>query len=228
MRRSVRLAPIRLGHWEQAGARGVEMLTLNHDPDTGARTALIRSAPRDGIEDKSHYHHCEEEFLCLAGRFSFDGQHWMRPLSYACYPSHVVHGTRVSVPGGYLLYLRTSGSTQAYVAAQEAECATADPIIQYVREPAATTGFRRRVLRTQPEMDAAVTLWGFADDARDIFQHFPAATPLEVLVFRPGSEALDGEDSLALAYGHFGPGDVRPCFDADGSSVALVHSGRWA
>ena len=230
------MAPIHLVGWEPAGARGVEMLTLNQDSNTGARTTLIRSVPRDGVEHKSHYHHCEEEFLCLAGRFSFDEPHWLRPLSYACYPSHAVHGTRVSVPGGYLLYLRTSGSTQAYLAGEpvtDTACQplvlenTLDPFRENLPCQAGPAAIRRRVLRTQPEIDAAVTLWEFRENARDIFQHFPAVTPLEVLMFRAGSEAADAADSLSLAYGYIGPGGARPCVDADGPTFALVHSGHW-
>lgn len=246
MRRSVPLAPIQLDRWEPAGAAGVEMVTLNQDLDSGARTALIRSVPRDGVERKSHFHHCEEEFLCLAGRFSFDGRHWMQPLSYACYPSHFIHGTRVSVPGGYLLYLRTSGSTQAFVASEPVTIETskqvmppdAEPILaaEHAFEPfregptrqSAPERIRRRSLRSQPQINAEVTLWEFGDNAGEMFQHFPDATPLEVLIFRAGPEAVDGTDSLVLAYGYFAPGDVRPALETEGLAFALVHSGGWA
>ncbi len=245
MRQSVPLAPIRLGPWETASARGIEVLPLNQDPGTGARTALIRSVPRDGVERKAQYHHCEEEFLCLAGRFTFDGLHWMRPLSYACYPPHVVHGARVSVPGGYLLYLRTSGSTQAYSVAEPVmdeayhhpDSLVLEPIV--VREhtlehlqagtndPAAPIRIRRFVLRAQPEKGTEAALWEFGHGAKDIFQHFPDATPLEVLVIRPGSESTDSPGSPSLAYGYYGPDDARPSIDAEGPVLAMVHSGPW-
>jgi hypothetical protein len=246
MRQSVPLTPIGPGPWEAAGARGIEVLPLNQDPGTGARTALIRSVPREGVECKAQYHHCEEEFLCLAGRFTFDGLHWMRPWSYACYPPHVVHGARVSVPGGYLLYLRTSGSTHAYAVAEPVtteayhhpDSRVLEPIVvlettlehlqQDTNEQAAPIRIRRRILRTQPEKDAEVTLWEFDPGARDLFRHFPAATPLEVLIVRAGAEAVDGTGADSLAYGCYGPGDVRPSIDAEGRVVALVHSGSWA
>jgi hypothetical protein len=246
MRQSVPLAPVRPASWKAAGARGIELLPLNHDPGNGARTALIRSVPREGVECKAQYHHCEEEFLCLAGRFTFDGLHWMRPWSYACYPSQVVHGARVSVPGGYLLYLRTSGSTQAYAVAEpvsdeayhQPDSPALEPIVvlenalERVQEhrvgQAPPTRIRRRILRAQPEKDAEVALWEFDPGARDLFRHFPAATPLEVLIVRAGAETADVTGADSLAYGCYGPGDARPSIDAEGRVVALVHSGSWA
>jgi hypothetical protein len=233
------------------------MLTLNHDPATGARTALIRSVPRQGVERRAHYQHCEEELLCLAGRFTFDGVHWMRALSYACYPPQVVHGARVSVPGGYLLYLRTSGPTQAYPVAEpvreeayhSADSGILAPILvlEHTLQPLQdslareasidTPGERhhtaakrtpRRVLRTDPPRQAEVSLCEFGESERELFQHFPAATPLEVLMVRVGAEAGDTLDSRSLSYGFYGPGDARPAIDADGRAVALVHSGPWA
>jgi hypothetical protein len=244
MRQSIPLAPIGPGSWEAAAAAGVEVLPLNRDPGTGARTALIRSTPRTGVERKAQYHHCEEEFLCLAGRFTFDGHHWMRPGAYACYPPHVVHGARVSVPGGYLLYLRTSGSTQAYPVPEpvsdlpyhHADALVPEPIVVLehpLELPDGETGgqaprvpFRRRVLRTRPEPDAEVTLWEFGDGARDLFQHFPAGMPLEVLIVR--ADAAGGTDAPSLAYGCYGPTDSRPSIDAEGPVLALVHAGSWA
>lgn len=246
MRQSVPLAPIRPGPWEAAGPRGIEVLPLNQDPGTGARTAMIRSVPRDGVERKTQYHHCEEEFLCLEGRFTFDGLHWMRPLSYACYPSHVVHGARVSVPGGYLLYLRTSGPTQAYAVAEplkdeayhHPDAQVLEPIVvlehtleqlqQDTNGHEAPIRIRRLVLRTQPETGAEATLWEFGSGARNLFQYFPAAVPLEVLIVRPGSGSADSPGSQSLAYGYYGPGDVRPSIDAEGRVFAMVHSGPWA
>lgn len=258
MRRSVPLTPLGSGHWESAGAVGVEMLTLNHDPATGARTALIRSVPRHGVERRAHYQHCEEELLCLAGRFTFDGVHWMRPWSYACYPPQVVHGARVSVPDGYLLYLRTSGPAQAYPVAEpvqdEAYHSPDSGILERIvvlehtleslqyspttsaaatypaaaTDPMAANCPRRRVLRTDPPRQAEVSLWEFGDSDCDLFQHFPAATPLEVLIVRVGAGAGDTLDPLPLSYGFYGPGDARPAIDADGLAVALVHSGPWA
>jgi hypothetical protein len=258
MRRSVPLAAVGSGHWEATGAVGIEMRTLNHDPVTGARTALIRSVPRQGVERRAHYQHCEEELLCLAGRFTFDGVHWMRALSYACYPPQVVHGARVSVPGGYLLYLRTSGPTQAYPVAEpvtdeayhSADSGILEPIVvlEHTLEPlqdsptdeaaakrqaAATDQVaaecpRRRVLRTEPTRQAEVSLWEFGDSDRDLLRHFPVATPLEVLIVRVGAEAGDTADSPSLSYGFYGPGDARPSIDAYGPTVALVHAGPWA
>jgi hypothetical protein len=170
----------------------------------------------------------------------------MGPFSYACYPPQVVHGASVSVPGGYLLYLRTSGSTELYPVSEPVmEEAYHHPDSQVLEKIVVLEHTRRRgsgkrvaqaspilmhprVLRAKPEGDAAVTLWEFDSGARNLFQHFPPATPLEVLLVRPGSEAAEGMDSRYLAYGCYGPGDARPSIDAEGDVVALVHAGSWA
>lgn len=246
MRQSVPLSLVDSVRWDAVGAPGIEMLLLNQDPATGARTSLIRSVPRDGIEPRAQYHHCEEEFLCLAGRFTFDGVHWMRPFSYACYPAHVVHGARVSVPGGYLLYLRTGGNTQVYPVAEplqneayhHSSCRVLEPIVvlEHTREPAqqdpnghtAPSRILRRLLRATQARDAEVTLWEFGDGTRDIFQHFPVDTPLEVLIVRADSDDSASGESRCASYGYYRAGDARPSVDAEGRCVALVHSGPWA
>ncbi len=79
---------------------------------TGARTLLLRSAPRPAIEitDRRPQHHpVDEEFLCLDGRFTLEGSEWLTPLTYVYYPAGLVHGFRVDIPDGYEVYLRNSG-----------------------------------------------------------------------------------------------------------------------
>jgi hypothetical protein len=246
MRQHVPFGPIAADRWEAAGAQGIELLPLNQDPDKGARTALIRSIARPGFECRAQYHRCEEEFLCLAGLFTFDGVNWMRPLSYACYPPYVVHGARVSVPGGYLLYLRTSGSPQPYFvdepvtneAYHHPEAPAPEPIILLDRtldprravadDGTAANGIRRRVLRTQPATAAKVTLWEFPAGERDIFRHFPAAMPIEVLIAPAGADPTGAMDAHSMAYGCYGAGDPRPRFDTSALTIALVHTGNWA
>lgn len=241
MRPSVAFGPVPSHGWEAAGAAGIELLPLNRDPASGARTALIRSVPRSGVERKAQYHQCEEEFLCLAGRFTFDGMRWMRPLSYACYPPQVVHGARVSVPGGYLLYVRTSGSTQAYAVQRPVsdqayhleDSRVHEPVVLLEHPPAPlpgapdTPGIRQRVLRVDPGTRASVTLWEFPGGARDLFHHLPAATPLEVLLVAVNAPVDEGPACDVLAYGCYGAEEVRPSYDATGSVIALVHAGPW-
>jgi hypothetical protein len=86
----------------------------------------------------------------------------------------------------------------------------------------------RRLLRTHPANGAEVTLWEFGNGAENIFQHFPAAVPLEVFVFGGGSGSADGSRPQCHAYGYYGPGDARPSINAVGPVFALVHSGHWA
>jgi hypothetical protein len=52
------------------------------------------------VEHKAQYHPGHEEFLCLDGRFTFDGVDWFVPGSYVHFPPRTVHGASVQVPGG--------------------------------------------------------------------------------------------------------------------------------
>jgi len=50
--------------------------------------------------------------MCLAGRFTLEGTHWLTPLTYVYYPARLVHGFNVNVPNGYEIYLRNSGPVE--------------------------------------------------------------------------------------------------------------------
>ena len=98
--------------WEDAGGFGISQKILKQDPDTGARTLLLRSPPRPGaaMGDRRPQHHpVDEEFLCLSGRFTLEGTDWLTPMMYVYYPAGLVHGFGVDVPDGYEVYLRNSG-----------------------------------------------------------------------------------------------------------------------
>jgi len=98
--------------WEEAGAPGISQKLLKQDTDTGARTLLLRSLPRpetDMVDRRPQHHPVDEEFLCLAGKFTLEGTHWLTPLTYVYYPAGLVHGFGVDVPDGYQVYLRNSG-----------------------------------------------------------------------------------------------------------------------
>jgi hypothetical protein len=98
--------------WQPVGASGISEKILEDDPDTGARTLLLRSPPRpsaDIPDRRPQYHPVDEEFLCLAGKFTLEGTHWLTPMTYVHYPAGLAHGFNVDVPDGYEIYLRNSG-----------------------------------------------------------------------------------------------------------------------
>ena len=98
--------------WEEADAAGISEKVLKQDADTGARTLLLRSSPRPAaamLDRRPQHHSVDEEFLCLAGKFTLEGTHWLTPMTYVYYPAGLVHGFGVNVPDGYQVYLRNSG-----------------------------------------------------------------------------------------------------------------------
>ena len=98
--------------WKEAGNSGISEKILKQDSDTGARTLLLRSVPRpsaDIADRRPQYHPVDEEFLCLSGRFTLEGTHWLTRMTYVYYPAGLVHGFNVDVPDGYQIYLRNSG-----------------------------------------------------------------------------------------------------------------------
>ena len=97
--------------WEDM-APGIAQKLLYTHPASGARALLLRSRARPRTESSGHalqYHPVNEEFLCLDGRFTLEGTHWLAPLTYVFYPAGLVHGFQVDVPEGYEIYLRNSG-----------------------------------------------------------------------------------------------------------------------
>jgi hypothetical protein len=88
----------------------ISMKLLNGLADSGPYTAILKSEPRPPDPHRGQYHAVDEEFYCLGGLFTFDGTHWFRKGSYVHFPPHYVHGARVHVEQGYLLYLRISGT----------------------------------------------------------------------------------------------------------------------
>jgi hypothetical protein len=85
---------------------------LNVDRETGARTLLLKSMPRpkkDLADRRPQFHPVAEEFYCLSGHFTLEGNVWFGAHSYVYYPPRLVHGHDVDVPAGYEIYLRNSG-----------------------------------------------------------------------------------------------------------------------
>lgn len=87
---------------------------LNGNQYQGPYTMILKSEPREPDPRRGQYHPADEEFLCIAGDFTFDGSTWFRPGSYAFYPAYFVHGTNVHVRGGYEVYLRISDTNKVF------------------------------------------------------------------------------------------------------------------
>jgi hypothetical protein len=88
----------------------VSIKILNGKADRGPYTAILHSMPRTPDPERGQYHSVDEEFYCLDGYFTFDGENWFRKGSYIHFPPNYVHGSRVHVENGYLLYLRMGGT----------------------------------------------------------------------------------------------------------------------
>jgi hypothetical protein len=81
-------------------APGIYSKILSRDSETGARTALQRLVPEDGLVNQpaAHYHSTYEEILVIDGMMSFDSRTWLHSAAYCFHPSQTVHGFRSTVP----------------------------------------------------------------------------------------------------------------------------------
>jgi hypothetical protein len=86
--------------WTPLGRPGLYSKLLSRDPDTGARTALQRMVPEEGLQPPSvaHFHRTYEEILGVRGMFTFDCKRWVKPWSYVFHPPGTVHGFKSRVP----------------------------------------------------------------------------------------------------------------------------------
>ena len=81
-------------------APGIYSKILTRDEETGARTALQRLVPEDGLVNQpvAHYHHTTEEILMVKGRMSFDSWVYLERCGYVYHPAQFVHGFKSIVP----------------------------------------------------------------------------------------------------------------------------------
>lgn len=81
-------------------APGVFCKMLNHNPESGDRTALFRFDPDQGaaVPGACHYHSVYEELLILDGAMTFDHQTWLTAHGYVFHPAFAVHGFDSAVP----------------------------------------------------------------------------------------------------------------------------------
>lgn len=85
--------------WSQQSP-GVYSKMLNHNQQTGDRTALFRFMPGEGASPPNvcHYHSVFEELFLLEGRMTFDHKTWLRKKGYVFHPPFAVHGFNSAVP----------------------------------------------------------------------------------------------------------------------------------
>ena len=86
--------------WRKLPPAGLYSKTLSVDPETGARTALVRMIPAEDYVPPvtAHYHDTYEEILGVAGHFTFDAKVWLGLGSYVFHPPGTVHGFKSIVP----------------------------------------------------------------------------------------------------------------------------------
>ena len=85
--------------WGQLSS-GVYCKMLNHNQESGERTALFKFVPSEGANPPNvcHYHSVYEEILVLEGRMTFDHRTWLGKNGYVFHPPFAVHGFNSDVP----------------------------------------------------------------------------------------------------------------------------------
>lgn len=221
--------------WQPAGVPGIDIKPLNADPDTGARTSLLRSAVRTSVERKAQYHPGDEEFLCLEGRFTFDGRDWFGRGSYVHFPARTVHGASVQVPGGYLLYLRTTGTAVAHPVAEPLH-----PTPYALDAPErASPATIRRVAEARDAVASEALRQGVTGQDSATWTNLPAGAalsdavatdraPLEILLVTGTLRLGSGETVQGPAYGFYPQGLGTETMIAGSDAAILTHTGTLA
>lgn len=158
--------------WDEAGAPGISQKILRQDSETGAQTLLLRSAARsrkDIVDRRPQHHPVDEEFLCLAGRFTLEGTHWLTPMTYVYYPAGLVHGFGVDVPGGYEIYLRNPGPVTT----------------ERVDTPAQSTPY---IIGTRSQDSGSVIV----SDCSPLIDHAVQSSQLSVITLRTNHDTKEG------------------------------------
>lgn len=192
----VRITDSQRQPWEETGAPGLNRKALRADAESGAQTILLRSAsrPKSAITDRRpQYHPVDEEFLCLGGRFTLEGSHWLTPWTYVYYPPGLVHGFRVDVPGGYEIYLRNCGEV------------TTDRVDEPVHD--------RPYLVDAPEKPGQCIIANCADQVREAQE----TGELTVITLRDTDGGADGARLICLAAGQ----RIGVSLSADSEQVEL-------
>lgn len=89
------------GEWVNH-APGIDIKLLNVDPETNARSYLLRFAP--GAELRAHAHLIDEECFMISGEATVGELH-LKAGDYHLIPKHLAHGRSYSATGA-LIFLR--------------------------------------------------------------------------------------------------------------------------
>ncbi len=230
-------------------APGIYSKILSRDEATGARSALNRLVPEDGLVNQpmAHYHSTYEEILVIDGMMSFDSRTWLHRAAYCFHPPQTVHGFRSSVPVESVFLSRTGQ----------------DLDFNYVEAP--SDDFPYSVAGSPPERPLALVpcpfghRWNELHDARgnpygrrlelsrnprsaegSELRRYVAGggeTPaeayeltqcLELYVLEGRLVADDGREFGPGCYACFPPGNVRPRFDCIEDALVYVSVGPQA
>lgn len=222
---------------EWSAGAPISRKVLNGDPDAGAHTVLLRSAPRPQPEVKPQFHDVDEEFFCLEGRFTFDGRTFFEPRSYVFFPAGTVHGSAVHVPDGYVIYLRNGGRVGSFGVKRPAHPTP------YAVEPA---GSERQITMIAPPRPTDWTgselsigwrpLGGRAASGESAtLLRLPAgwrgrparqAGYVELLVLEGLVEKEDGHALGPGCYAYAAPGEEQPGMTSPAGALVLVNHGR--
>jgi hypothetical protein len=93
---------------------GLIITTLRDDPQSGAKTLILEAPPRAPGPSRPHFHASSEEIFNLGPPMTFDPGHPLPTHGYAFYPAHMPHGTAVSLPEGYRLFVRYTGNADVH------------------------------------------------------------------------------------------------------------------
>ncbi len=93
---------------------GLRITTLREDPNSGAQTLILEAPPRPPGPSRPHFHMATEEIFNLGPTMTFDPGRPLPRYGYARYPAQMPHGTAVSLPEGYRLFVRYNGSAEVH------------------------------------------------------------------------------------------------------------------
>lgn len=216
--------------WQWAAGGGIASKVLNADDAAGARTVLLRSAPRAVTEDsrrRAHFHLGSEEFISLGPPFSFDDDAWNPRLAYAFLPPGTVHGRDVQVPDGYLLYLRTRGPAEPrFLTAHAAPAAPAGTPVRIADPTAgpwqARGGAAVRPLNVDPAGGEHAALIRMPDDYAGPLP-VDAARQYEILTLE-GRWRCAGAVHRGGAYACLTGADDPPAVRVEREALLVVHA----
>ena len=227
-------------------APGIYSKILSRDKATGARTALQRLVPEDGLVNQptAHYHSTFEEILVVDGMMSFDSRTWLHRAAYCFHPPQTVHGFRSTVPVETVFlsrvgqdldfnYIETPDDDFPYSVADappERQLALVPcPFGQRWEELTDAEGAqhgRRLVLSRNPQSGEGSELRRYFAGSGDTGAEASELTQcFELYVLEGRLVADDGQEFGPGCYACLPPGNPRPRFDCVEDALFYVSAG---